>query len=404
MSTQSPHPAPPAAVEIIWGDELTSYDHGPGHPLRPVRLELTMALARQLGVLDRPGIVFRAPTRATDELLGLVHDPVYVGYVKKVSREQMVNAAGRHFGFGNADNPLFDRMHEASALVSGASATAAAAVWEGRAVRAVNLSGGLHHAMRDHASGFCVYDDPAVAIAWLLAAGAVRVAYVDVDVHHGDGVQAAFYHDPRVLTISLHESGRTLFPGTGFPSEVGSAEGIGYSVNVALPAGTGDAGWLRAFEAVVPPLLAAYRPEILVTQHGCDTHWLDPLAHLTCTVDGQRAAYRRLAELAGSCAGGRWVALGGGGYEIGQVVPRAWTHLLAELTGAPVDGATPDAWQQEVRERVGGPAPKGLTDLDDPGVLPGPERSRWGGSTGTPVDDAIAATRKAVFRLHGLEP
>ncbi len=268
----------------------------------------------------------------------------------------------RHFGFGSADNPIFARMHEASALVSGASVTAAEAVWEGRAHRAVNLSGGLHHAMRDHASGFCVYDDPAVAIAWLLAAGAERVAYVDVDVHHGDGVQAAFYGDPRVLTISLHESGRTLFPGTGFASEIGRGEGTGYSVNVALPAGTGDAGWLRAFEAVVPPLLAAYQPQMLLTQHGCDTHWLDPLAHLKCTVDGQRTAYRRLAELADTCAGGRWVAVGGGGYEVGQVVPRAWTHLLAELTGEPVNGTTPEDWQQEVVARVGGPAPGNLTD------------------------------------------
>jgi acetoin utilization protein AcuC len=258
----------------------------------------------------------------------------------------------------------------------------------------------LHHAMRDHASGFCVYDDPAVAIAWLLAAGAERVAYIDVDVHHGDGVQAAFYSDPRVLTISLHESGRTLFPGTGFPSETGTGAGTGYSVNVALPAGTGDAGWLRAFEAVVPALLEAYQPQILVTQHGCDTHRLDPLANLTCSVDGQRAAYRRLAELADSSAGGRWVALGGGGYEVGQVVPRAWTHLLAELTGAQVNGATPEGWREQVRERVGGPAPEGLSDLGAAVVAPAVS---WQGSSGTPLDEAVMATRRSIFPLHGLE-
>ncbi len=391
-------------MEIVWDEQLTAYDHGEGHPLRPVRLELTMQLARQLGVLDRPGITFRSPVMASDELLGLVHDPLYVGYVRRVQPNQIVNAAGRHFGFGSADNPIFARMHEASALVSGASVTAAAAVWEGRAQRAINLSGGLHHAMRDHASGFCVYDDPAVAIAWLLAAGAKRVAYVDVDVHHGDGVQAAFYGDPRVLTISLHESGRTLFPGTGFASEVGSGEGAGYAVNVALPAGTGDAGWLRAFEAVVPPLLAAFKPQILLTQHGCDTHWLDPLAHLNCTVDGQRTAYRRLAELAESCAGGKWVAVGGGGYEVGQVVPRAWTHLLAELTGDPVNGATPQDWQQEVTRRVGGPAPVNLTDRESAGIAPVTAGEPWEGATGTALDDAIDATRRAVFGFHGLTP
>ncbi len=397
-------PIPPADVEIVWDEQLTAYDHGPGHPLRPVRLELTMELSRRLGVLDRPGISFRKPEMASDDLLAMVHDPLYVGYVKRIEPGQLVNAAGRHFGFGSADNPIFERMHEASALVSGASMTAAAAVWEGRARRAVNISGGLHHAMRDHASGFCVYDDPAVAIAWLLAAGAERVAYVDVDVHHGDGVQAAFYGDPRVLTISLHESGRTLFPGTGFASETGTGDGAGYAVNVALPAGTGDAGWLRAFDAVVPPLLEKYQPQVLLTQHGCDTHWLDPLAHLTCSVDGQRAAYRRLARLADSCAGGRWVAVGGGGYEIGLVVPRAWTHLLAELTGDPVDGATPEDWREQVRSRVGGPAPAALTDLEDPAAAIAEDPPSWDGSTGTPLDDAIAATRRAVFPFHGLTP
>jgi acetoin utilization protein AcuC len=405
MPAPPPTPATPATtVEIVWDEQLTAYDHGEGHPLRPVRLELTMALSRQIGVLDRPGITFRPPVMASDELLGLVHDPLYVGYVRRVQPDQIVNAAGRHFGFGSADNPIFARMHEASALVSGASMTAAQAVWEGRAQRAVNISGGLHHAMRDHASGFCVYDDPAVAIAWLLAAGAQRVAYVDIDVHHGDGVQSAFYGDPRVLTVSLHESGRTLFPGTGFASEIGSGEGTGYAVNVALPAGTGDAAWLRAFEAVVPPVLAAYQPQILVTQHGCDTHWLDPLAHLNCSVDGQRTVYRRLAELAGSCAGGRWVALGGGGYEVGLVVPRSWTHLLAELTGEQVNGATPADWQQEVLERVGGPAPLNLTDLEGGGTEPIITAAAWEGSTGTPLDESIDATRSAVFPFHGLVP
>jgi acetoin utilization protein AcuC len=408
MTAPSAAPLPttsaPTTVEIVWDDELTAYDHGPGHPLRPVRLELTMSLARQLGVLDRPGVTFRPPAMAGDDLLGLVHDPAYIGFVRQVTRDQLIGASGRRFGFGSADNPVFDRMHEASALVSGASVAAAAAVWEGRAPRAVNLAGGLHHAMRDHASGFCVYDDPAVAIAWLLAAGAQRVAYVDVDVHHGDGVQAAFYSDPRVLTISLHESGRTLFPGTGFPDEVGAGDGAGFAVNVALPAGTGDVGWLRAFDAVVPALLEAYRPQILVTQHGCDTHSLDPLADLNCSVDGQRETYRRLAELADRHAGGRWVALGGGGYEVGQVVPRAWTHLLAELTGAPVNGETPPAWRQQVRERVGGPVPFGLTDLEAGTAAPATATTEWQGPTGSALDEAVMATRTMVFPLHGLEP
>jgi acetoin utilization protein AcuC len=388
-----------ADVAFFWDDALAGYDHGPGHPLRPVRLELTLALARAYGLLDRPGVVIEKPRAADDDLLELVHDPDYVGFVKKADHPGALRAEGFRYGFASSDNPVFPQMHEASALVSGASADAAAAVWEGRSRRALNLAGGLHHAMRDRASGFCVYDDPAVAIAWLLAHGAERVAYVDVDVHHGDGVQAAFYGDPRVLTISLHESGVSLFPGTGFADETGSGDGTGYAVNVALPSGTGDAGWHRAFEAVVPQVLAAYQPEILVTQHGCDTHRLDPLAHLTCTVDGQRRAYQRLAELAESCAGGRWVALGGGGYAVGQVVPRAWTHLVAAVTGAEVDGPTPDDWQELVRERAHEQAPPWLTDGAE-AMAPDP----WQGSAGSRLDESIAATRRAVFPGFGLEP
>src|SRR5690606_26950267 len=167
----------------------------------------------------------------------------------------------RH-GLGTSDNPVFIGMHDASALVAGATVAAAEAVWTGRSEHALNISGGLHHALAGSASGFCVYNDPAVAIAWLLENGAERVAYVDIDVHHGDGVQAAFYDDPRVLTISIHETPRTLFPGTGFPNETG-AEGT--SVNVALPPGTGDRPWLRAFDAIVPPLLRRFRPQVLVT-------------------------------------------------------------------------------------------------------------------------------------------
>src|SRR5450759_3271793 len=218
--------------------------------------------------------------------------------------------------------------------------------------------------MRRNASWFCVYNDPAIAIAWLLAAGAERIAYVDVDVHHGDGVQAAFYDDPRVLTISLHESPVTLFPGTGLASETGGTGARGSAVNVALPAGTGVAGWLRAFHAVVPPLLRAFGPQILVSQHGCDTHRLDPLANLEMSVDGQRAAHAAIHALAHEVAGGRWLLTGGGGYELVQVVPRTWAHLLAEASGQPLDPglATPQSWRDYVRRRTGATAPEFMTE------------------------------------------
>ncbi|MEU6407943.1 acetoin utilization protein AcuC [Microbispora sp. NPDC046933] len=382
------------AVRVVWDDALVSYDFGPGHPLAPVRVELTMALARDLGVLDGAEVTGCVP--ASEDEIALVHNRDYIEAVKNVSKDGRPDL---RYGLGTEDNPAFVGVHEASALVTGATLAAARAVWTGGAEHAVNVAGGLHHAMPGAASGFCVYNDPAVAIAWLLSQGATRIAYVDVDVHHGDGVQAAFYDDPRVLTISLHESPRTLFPGTGFPQETGVE---GTAVNVALPAGCGDTGWLRAFHAVVPPLLRAFAPQILVTQQGCDSHALDPLAHLMLSLDGQRTAYAALHRLAHETAGGRWIAVGGGGYELVQVVPRAWTHLIAEAVGRPVEPstATPDSWRTYVKERTGEIPPLTMTDGRHP---------QWrdiseGYDPADAVDRAVIATRKAVFPFHGLDP
>jgi acetoin utilization protein AcuC len=383
-------------VQVFWDDKLTSYDFGPTHPLNPVRVELTMELARDCGVLTHPNVSVEGFEPADDDLLRLVHDEAYIAAVRQAGDSGLTDMA---HGLGSDDNPVFLGMHEASALVAGASVAAARAVWTGAAEHAANIAGGLHHAMRAAASGFCVYNDPAIAIAWLLAQGAERVAYVDVDVHHGDGVQAAFYEDPRVLTISLHETPRTLFPGTGFPQETGAQ---GTAVNVALPPGTGDAGWLRAFDAVVPDLLRAFEPQILLTQQGCDGHRLDPLAHLSLTVDGQRAAYQALHRLAHETAAGRWILTGGGGYELVQVVPRAWTHLLAEAAGHPIDPqtATPESWREYVRNRTGEIAPRRMTD----GATVEVRAWEMGFDPGNPVDQAILATRRAVFPDHGLDP
>jgi acetoin utilization protein AcuC len=304
------------------------------------------------------------------------------------------------FGLGTEDNPVFEGMHEASALVAGSTLAAARAVWSGTAPHAASIAGGLHHAMRRAASGFCVYNDLVVAIRWLLAAGAERVAYVDTDVHHGDGVQVAFYDDPRVLTISLHEHPATLFPGTGLPGDIGSGPGAGYAVNVALPAGTGDSGWLRAFDAVVPPLLRAFKPTVLVSQHGCDSHRLDPLAHLELTVDAQRLAQVMLHDLAHELCDGRWLLTGGGGYALVQVVPRTWTHLLAIAAGAPVDPLmeTPVKWRELARSLTGETAPVIMTD----GALARYVPFSSGVDPGDPVDRSIMRTRTAVFAAHGL--
>jgi acetoin utilization protein AcuC len=387
-------------LTVPWDSRLLDYDFGHDHPLAPVRLDLTMELAGHLGVFDHPDVVVGPAAVADDRLLGLVHAPEYVDAVRRSGHA--THAERLRFGFGTQDNPYFPGMHEASALIVGASVEAARQVWTGESAHAVNIAGGLHHAMRSHASGFCVYNDPAIAIAWLLAEGARRVAYVDVDVHHGDGVQAAFWDDPRVLTISVHEHPSTLFPGTGLPEEVGGRGAEGHAVNVALPAGTRDEAWLRAFDAVVPPLLAAFTPDVLVTQHGCDTHARDPLAHLLLSVDGQRAAIERLHRLAHEHAADRWIALGGGGYELVDVVPRTWTHLLAEAAERPIPPTTPipAEWLAYAKTRTDRTAVAVMTDGHDP--LPRP----WSGgyNPGDPVDRAIVATRRAVFPSHGLDP
>ncbi|HEX2262253.1 MAG TPA: acetoin utilization protein AcuC, partial [Pseudonocardiaceae bacterium] len=235
----------------------------------------------------------------------------------------------------------------------------------------------------------------------LLDGGVSRVAYVDIDVHHGDGVQEAFVDDPRVLTISLHQHPDTLWPGTGDSTDVGAPGAEGSAVNVPLPPGTGDGEWLRAFHAVVPDLLQAFQPEVLVTQHGADTHAEDPLADLALSVDGQRAAHRALADLADTTAGGRWLALGGGGYSLFRVVPRSWTHLLATLLDREVDRNTsvPDTWIAHAATVARGvPLPNSMTDGVEPQWTP------WDGTADTGVDQAIRETRRAVFPLHDLDP
>jgi acetoin utilization protein AcuC len=383
------------SVHVVWHDSLTRYDFGARHPMNPVRLDLTMRLARALGVLDGPGIRVVRPAMADDALLTTVHDPGLVEAVRKAAYDPVR-------GIGTDDNPCFNGMHEASAKVVGGSVDAALAVWENRTTHAVNIAGGLHHAMPDRSSGFCVYNDVAVAIRALLDAGARRVAYVDVDVHHGDGVQSIFYDDPRVLTISLHENPHTLFPGTGYPHETGGPNAEGSAVNVALPPGTADSAWLRAFHAIVPPLLRAWRPQVLVTQHGCDSHVEDPLAHLALTVDGQRASYAALHALAHEVCDGRWVATGGGGYALVDVVPRAWTHLLAEAAGAPIPPETivPESWREHIRIVFGRQAPARMTD----GQTPTYADWETGYDPADPLDRAVMVTRKAVFPLHGTDP
>ncbi|MDI2132913.1 acetoin utilization protein AcuC [Yinghuangia seranimata] len=388
------------AVQLLWDDRMTGYDFGAWHPMKPVRLRLTIDLVRAFGLDAADGLTVLAPPVATDEQLRLVHTADYIAAVRRASEDP--SCADVACGIGTDDTPAFKNMHEVSALIAGGSLAAADAVWTGAAPHAVNFAGGLHHAMPGAASGFCVYNDAALAVARLLELGAERVVYVDVDVHHGDGVQAVFWNDPRVMTISLHESPRFLFPGTGFPEETGGPDAEGTAVNVALPPGVSDSGWLRAFDAVVPPLVEAFAPDALVSQHGADTHIEDPLAHLGLTIDAQRAAAVALHDLAHRHCAGRWIATGGGGYAATDVVPRIWTHLVAEAAHLPIAPGTevPFDWREQVRIMTGESGPQRMTDGGT-----GAFRAFSGGyDPSDRLDQAVLATRRAVFPAHGLDP
>jgi acetoin utilization protein AcuC len=371
--------------------------------MAPIRLDLTARLCEALGVLDAPGVEVVGAEVASDEVLETVHDADYVAAVRAASVDP--ESADPAYGLGTEDDPAFLGMHDASARVVTGTLESCQAVWTGQAEHAVNFCGGLHHAMPGAASGFCVYNDAAVGIRWLLANGAERVAYVDLDVHHGDGVERIFWDDPRVLTISVHESGRALFPGTGWPTDIGGPDAEGDAVNVSLPPGLPDAGWLRAIHATVPALVRSFKPDVLVTQHGCDTHVEDPLAHFAVSVDAQRSAADAMHRLSHEVCEGRWVALGGGGYEVVDVVPRTWTHLTAIAAHVPIKTSelVPQEWREHVEHVTGRPGPRRMGDLT---TEDGPLWWRsWemGYDPASEVDRAIMATRSAVFPLHGLD-
>jgi acetoin utilization protein AcuC len=347
-------------VGLVLCPEAAIYDHGPQHPLRPERVILTWELIEAYGISEAPGVMSLACEPADDATLQLVHSPAFIDATRRAGHGE--DGPWGRFGYGPGDNPIFDRMHEAGALVAGATVSAARAVWRGDVVHAFNAAGGLHHAMPQRASGFCVYDDPAVGIAWLLANGAERVAYVDVDVHHGDGPQFIFYEDPRVLTVSIHEYAPGFFPGTGGTEERGGAGAEGTAVNIPMRPGAGDAEWLGALRSVAPEAVARFHPDVLITQLGCDTHHTDPLAQLQLTTGAYREAAKMLHGLAHEAAGGRWVATGGGGYQWARVVPRAWTTYFAEMAGAELPDRIPDAWLARAESLAGGPVPATLSE------------------------------------------
>ena len=388
----------PDTTDVAWSPELALHDFGPGHPMSPLRLDLTLRLARALGLIEPDDVRLVDAGIASDALLSTVHDPAYVA---------AVHAAGRGVedesrGLGTEDDPIFPGMDDSAARIVAGTVAVALSVWRGQTRHGVSIAGGMHHAMPGAASGFCVYNDAAVAIQALLDDGAERVAYVDLDAHHGDGVEAAFWDDSRVLTVSVHQSGATLFPGTGHATDTGGHGAPGGAVNVALPPRTSGSQWLRAVDAVVPEALRAFRPEVIVSQHGCDAHGHDALSDLDVAVDAQRQAAAWVHDLAHELSDGRWVALGGGGYAIVEVVPVAWCHVLAIAQHRPVPPSTPvpAAWRTHVEDVLGHSAPEVMCDREgEVGFSPWAQ----GYDPEQEVDRAIRATRQATFPLLGLD-
>jgi len=323
---------------LVYGPRSTTYDFGPSHPLTPRRFGPGVDLLRAVGA--SPGL---APEPASDDELLACHTAAYLEVVRRFS-EFAHESWGSEAGIGPGDDPAFHGMHEAAAAVAGGSIRAIEAILRGEVEHAYHPGGGLHHAMPARAAGFCIYNDPALAIARARRDG-LRVLYVDLDVHHGDGVQAIYAADPGVLTFSIHESGRYLFPGTGFAAEVGEGEAAGSIVNVPLEPETGEAAWLAAVSSLVPELAAAFAPDIIVSQHGADSHAWDPLADLNTTTTAMGAAARLVDAVAHRWAGGRWLSTGGGGYGVYRVVPRAWALTWLAAAHREVPDAIPSKWR-----------------------------------------------------------
>lgn len=349
---------------FVYSDQLLRYRFSEQHPFNQFRLTLTIDLLRQLNALDDSQIV--EPRMASDEELMLIHDPEYVEAVKKAGRGELSEAAGEGFGLGTEDTPMFKNMHEASAFLVGGTLTAADQVMAGRANHAIHLGGGLHHGFRGKASGFCIYNDSSVAIKYLQKKYKARVLYVDTDAHHGDGVQWSFYDDPEVATYSIHETGRYLFPGTGNINERGHGQGYGYSFNVPLDAFTEDESWLSSYETTLREVAHFFKPDVILTQNGADAHYYDPLTHLSATMQIYKRIPALAHELAHEYCDGRWIAVGGGGYDIWRVVPRAWSLLWLEMSRQQhLASSFPKEWTEKWQPKAPYSLPYTWTDPAD---------------------------------------
>ena len=349
---------------LIYGPGYGDYHFNEDHPFNPLRLRLCVELIEACGLITAEHALV-GPRQATRAELALAHSPAFLDAVEAAGEGRLDAETAARFGLGSEDVPIFPGMAQAGALVVGGSLLAAELVMEGRVTHAFNIGGGLHHAGRSLASGFCVYNDITVICRWLIERYGARVLYIDNDAHHGDGVEEAFYDTDQVLTVSFHETGRYLFPGTGTVQERGRGPGYGYSVNVPLDAFTDDASWLEGFEELVPAIARAYRPDVIVMQNGCDGHYLDPLTHLHATTRTVERAAQLVHQLAHELCDGRLIALGGGGYDIWRVTPRAWALVWAELSGQRAPEEVPESWLARWSERSPVPLPRRMRDPAD---------------------------------------
>ncbi len=349
---------------FIYSEELLKYKFSSQHPFNQFRLKLTVDLLKKLNALNIKHLV--PPKMATDEELSLVHDPSYIDAVRMAGYGQLPVEVAENYGIGTEDTPMFPNMHEASALLVGGTLTAVDEVMTGRALHALHLGGGLHHGFRGKASGFCIYNDSSVAIKYLQEKYNARVLYVDTDAHHGDGVQWSFYDDPNVCTLSIHETGRYLFPGTGNVTERGQGKGYGYSFNIPVDAFTEDESWLHAYTNSLKKVAEFFKPDIILTQNGADSHYYDPLTHLSATMKIYREIPKLAHEIAHQYCGGKWIAVGGGGYDIWRVVPRAWSLIWLEMTeNSNCHGSLPKEWLEYWQKEAPVTLPQEWDDPED---------------------------------------
>ena len=354
-------------VGLVYTEDYQKYNFSDTHPLRPLRLLLTYSLMEKIGLFENNKLEILNPRNCSEEELELVHDPDYINAVKKLSENPNDSSVKPNiYGLGPGDNPIFKGMFEASSMVCGASVIAAEKVWlDEKCNVAFNPAGGLHHAIENRASGFCIFNDIAVALKYLKKLDKdIRIAYLDIDCHHGDGVQWIFYDDPNVLTISLHESGQFLFPGTGHLEEMGEGEGMGFSINFPLLPGTNNNLYLKLFKHCIPKILETYQPDILATQLGVDTHFSDPLTQMGTSLELSKNLAQEIDNYAQKYCNNKWLAFGGGGYSM-TVVPRAWTIFLAQMLDVNLPNELPNSWIKEVEKKVKDEkAPKELWDSD----------------------------------------